>query len=288
MDIREIIKELSHDLILDSESIEYEQLRGGTVSKLFLLRTKDGNKYVVKSNEPQITESEAYYLNIYKNLKLLPNLHFIERSNRYLVYSFIDGSTNYERKNKQELLTTLVQEFINHYKTVPNNVGWGWADETTDSWQSFLLNRIIEANKIIKSHLKKEDYELVLNLVKKYKVNDLFIEPYLLHGDLGVHNLIFTNEQLNGVIDPTPIIGDPLYDLIYTFCSSPDDLSKHTIDSASSYLKIERNEINNLTLYENVIIGLYLRIGTCIKHHPNDLKEYLSSWYYWKNIIKKG
>jgi aminoglycoside phosphotransferase (APT) family kinase protein len=105
-------------------------------------------------------------------------------------------------------------------------------------------------------------------------------EPYLLHGDCGVHNFIFQGGHLSGVIDPTPIIGDPLYDLIYAFCSSPDDLSKETIDFAVSYLLHKRDN----KLYQDVIIGLYLRLGTCRKHHPNDFEEYLKAWSYWKDL----
>jgi len=68
------------------------------------------------------------------------------------------------------------------------------------------------------------------------------MEPFLLHGDCGVHNFIFNDNQLSGVIDPSPITGDPLYDFIYAFCSSPDELSKETIDLVVSYLKVvEKN-----------------------------------------------
>ncbi len=105
-----------------------------------------------------------------------------------------------------------------------------------------------------------------------------------MHGDCGVHNFIFNDGELFGVIDPIPVIGDPIYDLIYAFCSSPDDLTKETIDSAVSQLMIKK-EKNIPFLYEEVIIGLYLRLGTCIKHHPHDFEEYLKAWYYWKDLI---
>ncbi|MDM5317182.1 phosphotransferase [Fictibacillus sp. b24] len=282
MDIKEIIKELNQNEILGSEIIEYKPLTGGTVSELFLLHTKDENHYVVKSNEPKITQSEADYLKSYAELELLPNFHFVEPSNSYLVYSFIEGSTNYVRNSKQELLVRLVQELINHYKTVPDKNGWGWADETTDSWYSFLLNRTIDAKNVLKSYLDEEDHHLVSNLVQKVK--DLEVQPYLLHGDLGVHNFIFHNGQLIGVIDPTPVIGDPLYDLIYAFCSSPDDLTQQTIEAAARVLTVDGIQVNS-NLYENVLIGLYHRLATCVKHHPDDLKEYLNAWYEWKNLI---
>jgi hypothetical protein len=164
-------------------------------------------------------------------------------------------------------------------------MGWGWTDELTDSWRGFLLNEIIEANRILDSHLEKDEFTFVLNLLESPKRNSLDREPFLLHGDCGVHNFIFNDGQLRGVIDPTPVIGDPLYDLIYAFCSSPDDLTKETINSAVSHLIVKVDKINSI-LYEEVIIGLYLRLRTCIKHHPNDFEEYLKAWYYWKDIIK--
>ncbi|WP_419880944.1 aminoglycoside phosphotransferase family protein [Peribacillus sp. B-H-3] len=286
MDIQEVIKELNNKEIIHSSAVEYEQLNGGTVSDLYLLSTYDGARYVVKLNEPQVLQSEANFLTFYKDLYLLPRLLFVEPSDNYIVYAFITGSTNYVRKNKQEVLKALVQGLINHYKAVPNDIGWGWADELTDSWQSFLLNEIIEANKILDSYLEKDEFTFVLNLVKSSKINNLDREPFLLHGDCGVHNFIFNDGRLSGVIDPTPVIGDPLYDLIYAFCSSPDDLSNETITSAASHLLIKEN-ISEQLLYEEVLIGLYLRLATCIRHHPNDLNDYLKAWIYWKDIIKE-
>jgi fructosamine-3-kinase len=281
MDIQKIIIELIHYNIIHSEPTEYEQLKGGTVSELYLLNI-DGSKYVVKLNDPRVIESEAIFLNYYKETNLLPKLLFVEPSYKYIVYSFINGSTNYIRKNKKEILKALVQRLLNNYKSVPNDIGWGWADQPTDSWQSFLLNEILETNKIIDSRLDRNEHNFVFNLVKKIRTD---IKPFLLHGDCGVHNFIFNDGQLSGVIDPTPVIGDPQYDLFYAFCSSPDDLTKETIDSTVNHLMIKGGG-NISVLYEQVIIVLYLRLGTCIKHHPNDFKEYLKAWYYWKDVIK--
>lgn len=285
MDIKEIVKELIHSNIIHSKTTKYEKLNGGTVSELYLLHNNDGTKYVVKLNEPQVLKSETNFLNCYKDLNLLPNLLFVEQSFNYIVYSFISGSTNFAGKNKQGMLKALVQGLINNYKTVPKDIGWGYTDELTDSWQGFLLNEIFEANKILESHLERDEYNFVLNVFENLKKNNTEREPFLLHGDCGVHNFIFNDGQLSGVIDPTPVIGDPHYDLIYAYCSSPDDLTKETIDSVVGHLEIKRGKYNSI-LYEEVIIGLYLRLGTCIKHHPNDFEEYLKAWYYWKDVIK--
>ncbi|PYZ94898.1 hypothetical protein CR194_05080 [Salipaludibacillus keqinensis] len=107
MNIKEIIKELIHNNIIQSRTTEYEKLNGGTVSELYLLHNCDGTKFVVKLNEKQILKSEVYFLDFYKNLNLLPNLLFVEQSYNYIVYSFISGTTNFTVKNKQEMLKIL-------------------------------------------------------------------------------------------------------------------------------------------------------------------------------------
>ena len=105
----------------------------------------------------------------------------------------------------------------------------------------------------------------------------------MLHGDCGVHNFVYDQNVLKGVIDPSPIVGPVLYDFIYAFCSSPDDLSLETLISTVTLLNhvsIERSR-----LIEEVIIQLYCRIGICLKHHPHDLADYLKAWDYWKVLI---
>lgn len=108
MGIQKIIIELINNNIIQSVPTEYEQLMGGTVSKLYLLNI-DGIKYVVKLNDPKVTKSEAIFLNYYKETNLLPKLVVVEPSFKYIVYSYINGSTNFVRKNKKEMPKTLVQ-----------------------------------------------------------------------------------------------------------------------------------------------------------------------------------
>lgn len=281
MDIQKVIQALKTEEII--ESTEYQQLAGGTTSSLFLI----DNKYVVKFNEPHVLESEAFFLDFYKEVRLLPNLLYAERSYRYIVYSFISGFTNYDRKNKRKMLKELVERLINHYKPALNPDGWGWTDAPAKSWRDFLLDEMMEARQYTGSILNEADSGLVLELAESQNRNRFNSHLFLIHGDCGVHNFLFKAERLNGVIDPTPLYGAPLFDLIYAFCSSPDDLTKETIEHAASHLMIEGNNCGTF-LYEEVIIGLYLRLAACMKHHPNDLEEYLKAWYYWKDIINRG
>ncbi|WP_394579038.1 phosphotransferase [Cytobacillus firmus] len=281
MNIQEIIHQLMDNNLFHSKPTYHEQLNGGTVSELYLLHSED-RKYVIKKNEPQIIKSEANFLYVYKKTDLLPELLFVEPLYEYIIYTFIEGNANYVRRSKKVTLKKLVQGLLNHYKPFDSSKGWGWADQPSESWQSFILDSINEANKILHSRLDNSHYNLVLELAEK---NSQDKEPFLLHGDCGVHNFIFHNGQLSGVIDPTPVIGEPLYDLIYAFCSSPEELTKETLLSAAAFLK-SKTEINPSVLYEEALVGLYLRMATCIKHHPSDFQEYLEAWDYWEEIVK--
>lgn len=85
-----------------------------------------------------------------------------------------------------------------------------------------------------------------------------------------------------GVIDPSPMVGPLLYDFIYAFCSSPDDITMETLFGAYAYL--EQGTVDKLRLIDEVSIQLYCRIGLSIKHHPGDLPEYLQAWRHWREI----
>ncbi|TXC92823.1 phosphotransferase [Metabacillus litoralis] len=285
MNIDEIIKELNQNNIIKTKPRNYKKLTGGTSSELYLLCINEETNYVVKSNESQILKVESDFLKCYKELKFIPDLFFVEQSYLYIVYSYISGSSNNGGITKRTMLKALVENVINHYKTFPtDHAGFGYTDDLKTTWADFFLHELIEANNVLKQHVAIEEYHFVLNVLEELKNQESERRPMLLHGDCGVHNFIFNKRQLVGVIDPTPIIGYPLYDVIYAFCSSPDDLSKETLDLAVSYLT-NKGERYPSILYKEVMIGLYLRLAACIKHHPCDFEKYLKAWFYWKKVI---
>lgn len=280
MDIQHVIDELKHNGIIKSRIVEYRRLKGGTSSEVYLLDIQ-GENYIVKFNDPTVIKEEANYLHYYQDIKMLPDLLLVESSRCYLVYSYIEGTSEYNGKNKREVLQSLVRYMLNYYKFAPKEKGWGWTDSPSNSWREFQMNEISVASTVIASRLSEEDHQLVHSVAKESSLED---KKYLLHGDCGFHNFIFNDDQLSGVIDPTPVIGDPVYDLVYAFCSSTDDLTKETIDAAASCLStsvIRENE-----LYEQVIIALYIRLETCLTYHPDEFEVYLKAWYHWRDIVK--
>lgn len=283
MNIEELVKELKNKKVLNQEIVTIELLTGGTTSKLYLLKSVDGTKVVVKFNESQVIQAEGAFLEFYKELSLLPKVLYIEESHSYLVYTYLEGSTHNSGLNKIDILKIVADSLISQYRVETTFEGWGWIDEPSRSWNEFLLKRVEESERIINQVLTQDDYHLVKQVINQNSSDDG--PAYLLHGDCGLHNFLFAEDTLCGVIDPTPIVGNPLYDLVYAFCSTPEDLSKETIYTAANHLKCT---ISAQRLNEEVLIGLYLRIESCLKHHPYDLPHYLTAWGYWKDIVLKN
>lgn len=125
--------------------------------------------------------------------------------------------------------------------------------------------------------------ESVNVLFQKHKINDQIVS-FQSYGDTGVHNFVYNNETLIGVIDPSPMVGPIVYDFLYAFCSSPDDINPDTLFAAADLL--EYGNIERTRLIEEALIQLYCRIGLSVRHHPNDLKEYIQAWEYWKQLCK--
>lgn len=282
MDIQHILNQLASKGIIQSNFITCKDLKGGTSSKLWIIYYKDSPRYVIKSNERDIIEEEVKFLNDYQEIDILPHVLYADSYHQYMCYSFIDGDSHYPRKQKATMLKDLVQKLINYYKP-PSLNGWGYSNNLTASWQEFLLREVNGAKQILTTLLTEDDFHLIQNLIKSSKRENLALHPFLLHGDCGVHNFLFSEGNLSGVIDPIPLVGPPLYDLVFAFCSSSDDLTMETIEEAvDSLTSWERNDV---VLCEEILIGLYIRLARCILHHPNDLSTYVKAWNDWKTIV---
>ena len=140
-----------------------------------------------------------------------------------------------------------------------------------------LIHTVLEELIKLKRILLEDDYMNVMRIVNELSKGE-GRRKHFLHGDTGIHNFVFRNEILRGVIDPSPIVGPVLYDFTYAFCSSPDDLETETLFEAFSHLN--NVDIENSRLIMEVIVQMYTRIGVCAKVHPQDLEEYLVAWQY--------
>ena len=92
------------------------------------------------------------------------------------------------------------------------------------------------------------------------------------------NNLLQVENKVVAVIDPQTLCGDRLFELVGTFCSSPEQLTEETLQPAVELLF---GTYDRKTVIEAVLIGLYLRIYRCYWHHREDLPQYLIAWEKW-------
>ena len=101
---------------------------------------------------------------------------------------------------------------------------------------------------------------------------------------MGVHNFVYKDNKLTGVIDPSPIIGPKIYDFTYAFCSSPDSLNEDMLYSLFKLWDIDHS-FSRERLMDEVLFQLYTRIGVCVKVHPHDLNDYMAAWAEWRKYL---
>jgi len=284
MEISTILTRLAKEKILPSADWNYTAMTGGTMSQVYLLRLATGMSIVIKINEAEVTESEADFLAVYHAISLVPKLLVVDSEYRFMAYTYIPGFTDMPSGScKKKLLQALVSGLINWYQPASSHQAWGWRDAPAASWQQFLVAEVKAAEDILALSQKVDTMRVAAPWPNEQHQNGAEFLPYLIHGDCGVHNFIFRDGGLAGVIDPTPVLGWPHYDVIYAFFSTPHDLTQASLDAAFEGYALPLPESRQF--YSEVLIGLYQRIAICMKHHPADLPEYLLAWEYWTDLI---
>ncbi|AZK47922.1 phosphotransferase [Paenibacillus lentus] len=271
---------------MNDEIIRLRRLSGTTDGLVLRVESSKDDKYILKYDSPKQIQLVEQLLSVYKNSILLPNILHSSQDSTYLVYSFIEGTTHVDRGIKKSWLKKLTQDLFNNYIKYQGESMWGRLEYPRQSWKEFNDISIEEARINIGNELSNDDYKLVKSTADHLFANDLEQgERFLLHGDTGVHNFVYHDSTLVGVIDPSPMVGPIIYDFIYAFCSSPDDLNKETLIAA--YESLEQGRVNKSRLIAETLIQLYCRIGLSIKHHPSDFTEYKKAWEDWKKICRQ-
>lgn len=262
--------------------ITSKMMKGTTEGVVYILKEDSEPKYVLKiDSKEEITETERFLIT-YHHIKLLPDVIFTHPDKEFIIYTFISGTTHVNRGKKVDWMSKIVIELLNKYKKVDQSLPWGSGEYRRESWSDYNQESFDYAGKHLSEILSLEDFQLVEEILKQLPDYD---EKYLIHGDNGVHNFVFEEDCLKGVIDPSTMVGPVIYDFTYAFCSSPDDLNVETLRVVFSKLQLEH--IHESQLINEVIFQLFCRISTCSRVHPEDLQDYLRAWDYWKTLRKK-
>ena len=230
------------------------------------------NKYIIKKSNINEIKAEKFFLDIY-NEKIYEKILWYEENSEFIVYNYIENTSLKMKKANIKRILFEIWNIINLYKKI-NIDGFGEIFNRVDSWSEF-LNREVE--------LKRKDIpfekEKYLKVKKAINVIKLFkFEKKLIHGDLGIYNILFKDERIVGVIDPRVIIGDALYDFIFFYLSHINIIKNIEIEDIINMLKNqEKEKIINL-----MYLLLYDRIAIETKNH----REYVLEEYYklWEKL----
>lgn len=266
---------------------EIKQLTSGTTDgRVYAVLDNGIPSCILKYDHPTNVEVVERFLKSYEGIKLLPDVYYVDPEKRFFLYEYFEGTTHVNLGKKADWMKLLVEGLYSHYKKCDPQLPWGRVDGTPrQSWFEFNRISLEYAYENVGNLLPHEDYLQMKVLVERLATYEIQEEKYFMHGDTGVHNFVFHQNQLIGVIDPDPLIGPVIYDFTYAFCSSPDDLDMETLLDSFALLKNVRMDTQRLI--EEVIFQLYTRIGICKKAHPHDLEEYLKAWEYWKRKLKE-
>lgn len=251
--------------VLKKLDIPYEchkYFTDGTSSKVFLLN----NHYLIKQNKKSLLKAETEFLKL-NTSKIFQKIVYTDSDYEFVVYDFIPGDMMKSIDNIEDTLNSIIT-ITSNYPTYTGK-GFGYLNEEFETWSEFLNDEINYSSQTVTPYIKNnENVYKCINILEKYP-----FEKKLLHGDFGTHNFVKSNGKLVGVIDPMPVIGDPLYDSLFAMVSNKQMLEYININKISELTKEPQEKIKAM-----LTIVTYSRISRCIKYQPNDIEIYIKFW----------
>ncbi len=230
------------------------------------------NTYLIKQNKKEVLETETIFLQQNASA-LFQKILYIDPDFKFVVYTFIPGEPMKKVDDVNDTISKIISA-VSNYKPF-NQEGFGYLEEKQNSWSKFLQSEINYSSSNIKEYIpNNEILNKAIQNLKKYPFT-----KKLLHGDFGTHNFIKENGNLIGIIDPMPVIGDSLYDILFAFASNVQILNTLTLDKICFLTNEPKEKVISL-----LAIVLYSRISRCLKYHPQDISIYMN---WWNKVIKE-
>jgi|GEM_PF-6911415 len=182
--------------------------------RTYLLTADEKPKYSLRMDEPeQIAMAEQLH-KAYPDSPLLPKVLYADPVKGYLVQPYVEGTTGQnaeDRGAKTVWLTALVADLLNRYETDEAGGKWGHLTEPCSSWSEFNERELSKARENLNGLQPAEDCERVALLLEPLAETG---GKYLLHGNADAHHFVFRGKELVGVLEPKPVAGPVLYDLV--------------------------------------------------------------------------
>ena len=257
----EIIKQF-----LDSrneELLSVQEMKNGTDSKVFLVN----EKYIFKFHNPNTIKAEFEYFNSYP-CDINEKIVFVSKDYSYIVYEFIENDGTLENI---ESLILKIKDYVDVYPVFDGDK-FGFLFEETNTWLECLKNELEDKKVHSLKVLNESDYQKALHALEM--LGNYTFTKKLMHGDFGLHNLLFLNHRLIGIIDPQPLIGDPLYDFIFCILSDEDIAKPEIIMNLHAFAPNEPKE----KIDAMIVFVLFCRIARCVKYHLAELDHFKKLW----------
>lgn len=259
--VKKIIEEFLN--LRHEKLISIQEMKNGTDSKVFLVN----EKYIFKFHNKNVIEAEFEFFNSYKS-ELNELIVFVDKNFNYIVYEFIK---NKDKSFNAGDLILQVKKYVDGYIDFAGK-GFGFLFEEKKSWKEFLEDEFNDKKAYALKVIKESDCQRVVNAIDvicKYE-----FKKKLMHGDLGLHNMLFLNSELVGIIDPQPLIGDALYDFIFCVLSDENIAEPKIISNIYNYIPSEPKE----KIDAMVLFVLFGRIARCVKYNLSEKNHFIDLW----------
>lgn len=137
------------------------KMSGTTDGLVYTLTVSDEPMYVLKFDNPHDISISKKLLESYSDSKLIPEVIYTDSCNRFIVYTYIKGTTHYNRGSKLNWLTLLVTELLNRYVIYHQTDIWGRFELPRESWREFNERSLEGARLNVENLLPIEDYDEV-------------------------------------------------------------------------------------------------------------------------------
>lgn len=254
--------------------LKYKKITKGVHSNVFLLN----DKFIIKFNDDITIKGEKTFfeknINEYnEKIILYDNVDY-----KYIVYKYIENNEFDMSKVDITELKKQIKNYILSYKECKWE-GYGYLFEEQETWKNFFEYEMNWRKEYALKLLSKDEYSKVqkaMQIIGEYKFKQV-----ILHGDLGVHNLLFLNNELTGIIDPQPVAGDRMYDYIFFIFS--DTRICNNIKLEEIYQDFTNEPIKKIKAL--IILILFDRIIRCVRHNLPEITTYIDLWKKFSNIL---
>lgn len=249
---------------LNEQYVSHTYFSNGTSSRIFLLN----NKYTVKQANPRLLQSEFLFASSYSDIEKLQKMVYHDENFKYVVYDYVPGDVMHIVDYPDDLFEN-IKEITSSYKLYSGEE-FGYIYEPESSWTDFLKSKVHECSlKLPESDTYLDKVYSAINTLEEFN-----FDKKLIHGDFGTHNFIKFDGKFKKAIDPTPIAGDSLYDIVFACISNVSLLNVSSAEFLSTYFDEPLEKVRAM-----LTVLTFFRMATCLVYHKEDFDSYVDFWY---------